>query len=142
MLIRHIKAPADRIFACFETERAMAKWIEDLVEFRYQSEPVGVGTKFRQRNRIAGKIVSYEGTVTAWERARHFGALVESDAFRYQMDFVLSPGAFETEVRYSGHLQITNPWLRLFTPIVAYLTGRVFTRELTCIKKAAEAGKV
>ncbi len=135
-----IAASPEAVFRCFESPEAMQHWIEGLQELRYEGAgPIGVGSAFRQVNKVAGKLETYAGEITAFERPTRFGASVEGDGYHYQMDFVVAPSDPGSRLEYRGELLLTGRVARLFCPIIVYFSRRVFRQEMRNIKRLAES---
>lgn len=134
-----IAAKPESVFACFERTELMHRWIEGLHDFRYESSgPVSVGSRFLQRNKMGGKLVTYKGEITSYEQARKFGAKIDGDDYEYQMDFTVVPLAGKSRLDYAGGLTFTTPLARFFGPVITFFSRRVFERELKNIKTVSE----
>ncbi|MDB5818665.1 MAG: hypothetical protein JWQ11_2305 [Rhizobacter sp.] len=100
-----IDAPAEVVWRCIEEPALIVRWVEGAVEHRYLGErdPANpVGQKFMQRLKQGSKVTTFEGTLVAFERPRHFAFVIPSPSYSSEAHFRLTPrGRSGTHVDYS-----------------------------------------
>lgn len=71
---QEIVAPIDRVFDLIDDDQKIKLWMDGLEETIYPEgldREQAVGTTFKQRIREGGRVVEYDGEVTAYDRPHH-----------------------------------------------------------------------
>ena len=100
-----IDAPVELVWRCIDEPELIVRWVEGALEHRYLTprDPANpVGQKFIQRLRQGSQVKTFEGTLIAFERLRHFAFVIPSPSYSSEAHFRLdAQGPARTHVNYS-----------------------------------------
>jgi carbon monoxide dehydrogenase subunit G len=140
---QHIAAPIERVFAWVDDEEKLRAWMDGLEE---TIDPEGrgrerrVGTRFRQRIREGGRLVEYEGEVTAYEKPRHIGVRIGNAMFACEVDYRFAPEGQGTRLDYRAEFLYRHWLARVMGALFGWLTWRILKKQIAKLKAVAEAG--
>lgn len=140
---QHIAAPIERVFACVDDDSNQRAWMDGLVEMIYpdgSNAEKRAGTKFRQRLREGGRVVEYEGEVTAYERPRRLGMRIGNAMFSVQVDYRFSTEGGGTRLDYRAGIATHNWFAKAMGFLFGWLTRRILRKQMAKLKALAESG--
>ncbi len=144
-LVRHIKAPAEKVFDSVAHIRSYAQAVPHIEQVEILSSvQTGVGTRFRETRRMGRKLVSAELEVT--EYAPHSRVRIVSDAGGTVWDTVftirdLPNNSTEDGVELSVEMEArAHRFLaKLMTPLIRGMVARGVTADIDSVKSYCEA---
>ncbi len=142
-----IQAPVEVVFNFIDDPEKTKLWIEELVSTEYpdglnRDQPVG--TKFKQQIREGGKVQTYDGEVTAYEKPRLLGIKLGSEVFQVSVTYRLTPVETGTQLDYEVDLESGKWYVKLLAPLLKGFNERILKKQmakLTAVAKAAAAAK-
>lgn len=135
-----IEAPVERVFAMLEDPERTKRWMRGLVEARYASRPVRVGTRFTQRITQGKRVAEYTGEVTAYEPPTRFAVRIGNERFAFDVDYRLHDEGGATLLDYEARSQAAGGAGRLADAVFGWLTRGIAKKQLRRLKQVAEAG--
>jgi uncharacterized protein YndB with AHSA1/START domain len=139
-----INAPVEKVFNLVDDDEKLKLWMEGLEETVYTSEvdrEKPVGTKFRQKIREGGRLVAYEGEVTAYDKPHHLGVRIGNKQFSMQVDYRFSSIETGTRLDYSAAMIEATWFARLVGKLFSGLTKRILNKQMAALKTLAEQTK-
>lgn len=113
MQIEHteeFRCTPERLWPYIEEPELQKKWMKGLIENRLTSEgPSRVGSRFRMKIKEGGRVVEFDGEVTAHDRPRHLAVRFWGGSFKPGMamhaDYRLSDLGGATRLDYAARLE-------------------------------------
>ena len=140
-----IDAPVDQVFFLLDDDTQLKRWMEGLEEIIHPDgrDPENpVGTRFIQRIREGGRIGTYEGVVTAYEKPYHLAIRFGNKSFTMSVDYRLSElEGGGTHFAYAAEMVSGSWFTRLMSRLFSGLTRRILNQHMTNLKGLAEGAE-
>jgi uncharacterized protein YndB with AHSA1/START domain len=136
-----LKAPIEKAFDLVDDPEKLKLWMDGLVETRYLSEPDPhnpVGAKFKQKIKEGGRIVEYDGEVTAYQKPKHLAVRIGNKHFAVDVDYRFTPTADGTRLDYACSMHNPGLLARVMGFLFGWLTRRILRKHMTKFKELAE----
>jgi len=113
----YLNRPVEQVFAFLIDPNNLRAWQSNLVETAQFTEPLGVGTRFREVRRMGPRQADIQAEITAFEPNKHFATktltkpqVIVSYSFEWE-----NKG---TQLSYRFTMQ-TSGFMRLLEPLIA-----------------------
>jgi uncharacterized protein YndB with AHSA1/START domain len=140
---RKIAAPIGQVFDLLDDPKKMKQWMQGLEETVYTSQPGSgqsrVGTTFRQKLREGGRVVEYDGEVTAYDKPHRLGVRIGNEHFSVDVDYRLSEIEGGTRLDYEAELAHKTRKSSIFDALFRPLTANLLRRQMNALKRVAES---
>lgn len=138
-----IQTPVETAFEYVDDAEKLKLWMDGLEETEYTS-PVDrenpVGAAFIQKIREGGRLQTYEGKITAYEKPTHLGVEVGNRHFAAKVDYRFESLNGSTRLDYQLEMIMHNWFARLMGRLFGWMTCRILDKQLAKLKQAAEEG--
>lgn len=137
-----VAAPLEKVFGLVDDPEKLKLWLEGLEETTYFSDAGSrkeVGTKFKQKIREGGRLVEYDGEVTAYAKPKHLGVRIFNKHFSVQVDYRFTPVADGTRLDYSADITFFNWFARILGFLFGLFMRRILKKQMAKLKGLAEA---
>jgi hypothetical protein len=138
---RTIRASRAIVFSCLEKNWLRREWEEGFVE-QVPLTPLNpadpVGFRFIQRNRAGGRLVDYEGMVTAYDNPALLGVRVGDRHFSIHVTYRVAVEGRDTRLDYQAEVTYLSLLGRLMAPLAGLMLRRIVGRQLPRLQALAE----
>lgn len=137
-----INRPIDEVFAFMSDPRKHAEWVQPVEsDSNVSSGPVHVGTTFHEENKLLGRHLAEEWTVTEYEPPRRYAQQAEIGGATMTITMTLTPEGEGTRVDMVTEGDASSAAGRLFklsAPIVARAIKNQQQTDLDTLKLILE----
>lgn len=140
---QEIQAPIDRVFDLIDDDQKLKLWMDGLEETIYPEgldREQAVGATFKQRIREGGRVVEYDGEVTAYDRPHHLGVRIGNESFSVLVDYRLTAVDGGTRLDYAAEMVYASWFTRLVGGLFGWFTRRILNNQMAKLKAVAESG--
>ena len=141
---RNINASPETVFRYIDEEDKIKLWIPELVanEFPHgKPKENPVGTKFIQKLKEGGRVRSYEGEVTAYEKNRALSIRLGNKGFTVDVDYRVEPQGSGSRLDFTCKVQYKSWFFGLMGKLFSGFMVKVANKQMDQLKEAAEQGK-
>jgi uncharacterized protein YndB with AHSA1/START domain len=137
-----IKAPVETVFKFIDDPEKTKLWIEELVSTEYpeglnRDQPVG--TKFRQQMREGGKVQTYDGEVTAYEKPTLLAIKLSGPSFQVSVTYRLTPVEAGTRLDYEADFNGDAWYFKFFGPLFRVFNNIILKKQMAKLTAVAES---
>ena len=143
-LNRDINASPETVFRYVDEEDKVKLWIPELVanEFPHgKNDENPVGTKFIQKLKEGGRVRSYEGEVTAYEKNRALSIRLGNKGFTVDVDYRVEPRGNGSRLEFICDVKYKRWFFGLIGKLFSGFMLKMANKQLDRLKEAAEQGK-
>lgn len=113
----HVNRPVEQVFAFLIDPSNLRAWQSNLVETEQLTEPLQVGTRFREVRQMGPKQAEILAEITAYEPNKHFATRTLSKP-QVTVSYSFEPKNTGTQLNYRFVMQ-TSGIMRLLEPLIA-----------------------
>ena len=113
----HVNRPVEQVFAFLIDPNNLRAWQSNLIETEPLSEPLHVGTRFREVRQMGPKQAEILGEITAYEPNKHFATKTLTKP-QVTVSYSFEPKNNGTQLNYRFVMQ-TSGIMRLLEPLIA-----------------------
>lgn len=137
-----IRAPIEKVFELVDDPQKRKLWAEGMEDPAFTSDfdPNNpAGAKFKQRIKEGGRVVEYDGEITAYAKNQAIGIRMAGSQFAMELDYRFTATDDGTRVDHAGDVIYTSGFARLMGGLFGWFTGRIAAKQLRKLKELAEA---
>lgn len=132
-----ISATRDRVFEILTEPTHQVRWMEGLVEAKYDGSP-SRGTRFRHGIKEGAQLATYDGEIQQFQPPIQFGYTVRQPHFTIEVDYLLTAQGPDTLLDYRVFYHPRTPLARVLGRFFSWMPRRAARRHLSRVKELAE----
>ena len=135
-----VAATQERVFPYLDDPELLKKWVPGLESLTFEKPgvPRAVGTRFRQRMRIASKAVEFEGEVIAYRPPGEIGVRLSESMLTLETTFRLARSDGWTSVERVTDVTVHSWQARLTAPFAIWYVQRLNKLSLNRLRSVIE----
>jgi uncharacterized protein YndB with AHSA1/START domain len=133
----YLNLPVEQVFAYLIDPNNLRAWQSNLVETAQLTEPLGVGTRFREVRRIGPRQADIQAEITAFEPNKYFATKTLTKP-QVMVSYSFEPMNKGTQLNYRFTMQ-TSGIMRLLEPLIASSIQQDTKSDFERLKRVLES---